>query len=662
MATAREPSDERGVRGSSNYALPAGAAAIEIAVPIPYTEFDLVTASGGAGNLIAPGFCGWDFASSSTKEHIAYCPGSTLYNLAAGCTLPTWGGVSYPVAFIGVDACTSPARVQQACENFVEGMTNVAFPESYVGPLSVALFNGETKEKGNFGFLGRAGVNSAGGDAFEFLVDAFPWTTTTPVAFSDVHGSVVTLGFAIDPSVNSKASCPQAGSQTAAITGTDYYYALFNPALNQHTIVVITDATIDAASTGTLFVNDATNGVGNGYPCALCVFGTAPSESLKETAWTLGHYSHTLSLSGPYIGASDFGYQFNQSTPNATLVSAEYSSGTADTVGISVGVMGDAATGSISGSETWSTNVSAAMSAWQVVPTPGESQITYDWTTQLDGASPTPVALSWTTIVGCTLSSGPVDGCGASFTPNTQNIGDFGPASQTVWAGAPTYGPVKIASARSLSFVDHYSLFSTALSNDPIADYFHITNLPFSDDPNAAVACGDPVVPGAPCVKTSLAAVGPGLNLCDGAVMDPDFLPECAQLYPTLVTDGKYVGGSSTKLVPSPQYGNVSGNSVLSAVQLSNTTALTKPTTLTGLTFDVAASSTTDTWTGTIGVVAGGSWAPSALTCTIPVGSTSCTVTANVKVSAGQSINMEVFNTGGQTQTTGSWTITYTQP
>jgi len=61
----------------------------------------------------------------------------------------------------------------------------------------------------------------------------------------------------------------------------------------------------------------------------------------------------------------------------------------------------------------------------------------------------------------------------------------------------------------------------------------------------------------------------------------------------------------------------------------------------------------------TVGVVTGGVWAASALTCTITPGNTSCTSTGSVSITAAQSINLQVVANGNHA---GTWSLSYSQP
>jgi hypothetical protein len=130
-----------------------------------------------------------------------------------------------------------------------------------------------------------------------------------------------------------------------------------------------------------------------------------------------------------------------------------------------------------------------------------------------------------------------------------------------------------------------------------------------------------------------------------------------------LVTNGSYSGSSSGSLPVSPgvYYAINTLSSVGSATSTAN--ALTPGTAehLTGFTFSIDSTSSQN-HTATVGIITGGVWSPTALTCTIGGGSnnTTCTILASVSVPVGSSIN--VLGVGGTFTHTGSWVTTYTQP
>ncbi len=126
-------------------------------------------------------------------------------------------------------------------------------------------------------------------------------------------------------------------------------------------------------------------------------------------------------------------------------------------------------------------------------------------------------------------------------------------------------------------------------------------------------------------------------------------------------SSGTYSGSSGTSDIPSSAtYYGINASSAGSGTSTNNTITPGVGETLTGLTFTINRTSTTS-HTATVGIVTSGVWAATALTCTITGGSglTSCTITANVSVSATQSINIQAVGNGTRT---GTWTTTYTQP
>jgi hypothetical protein len=123
-------------------------------------------------------------------------------------------------------------------------------------------------------------------------------------------------------------------------------------------------------------------------------------------------------------------------------------------------------------------------------------------------------------------------------------------------------------------------------------------------------------------------------------------------------TPGTYSGSSSGNIPSTNTYYLINAASTGSGTSTANTLAPGVAETLTGLTFTINSTSGTN-HTATVGIVTSGTWAATALTCTIPSGSTSCTITTNVPVSATQSINIRAVGNGLHP---GIWTTTYTQP
>jgi hypothetical protein len=121
-----------------------------------------------------------------------------------------------------------------------------------------------------------------------------------------------------------------------------------------------------------------------------------------------------------------------------------------------------------------------------------------------------------------------------------------------------------------------------------------------------------------------------------------------------------YSGSSNGNLPTGPDYYRIDTTSTGSLTSTANVITPGVAETLRSFTFNINSASGTN-HTATIGLITGGTWAATALTCTITGGSglTSCTVTANVSVSATQSINVRATGNGNHS---GTWTTTYTQP
>ncbi len=78
--------------------------------------------------------------------------------------------------------------------------------------------------------------------------------------------------------------------------------------------------------------------------------------------------------------------------------------------------------------------------------------------------------------------------------------------------GEQTWGLVSVASHRTISLVDHYSRYD---GDRGIEDRFELTEHAFDDNP-------DDVLP------VTRNPQGTGIDLCDPAVMSPDFQSQCA--------------------------------------------------------------------------------------------------------------------------------------
>ncbi len=83
---------------------------------------------------------------------------------------------------------------------------------------------------------------------------------------------------------------------------------------------------------------------------------------------------------------------------------------------------------------------------------------------------------------------------------------------------------------------------------------------------------------------------------------------------------------------------------------------------MTGLIFNVAASSRTTTYIATIGYIAAGTWTGTGATCTITTRNTQCIFSGSVSIPAGDQINIQAAIASGSASSAGNWTVTYTLP
>ncbi len=119
-----------------------------------------------------------------------------------------------------------------------------------------------------------------------------------------------------------------------------------------------------------------------------------------------------------------------------------------------------------------------------------------------------------------------------------------------------------------------------------------------------------------------------------------------------------YSGGSNGNLSNGTFYYNINAIGTGSSTKTANTITPGVGQHLLTLTFNLTTSSGT-AHSATVGVVSGGVWAATALTCTINPGSTSCTSTGSVSITSAESINLEVVANGNHA---GTWSLSYSQP
>jgi hypothetical protein len=304
-----------------------------------------------------------------------------------------------------------------------------------------------------------------------------------------------------------KHQCIDNGTQTGNLQGTDYYYAIYDPALKQHTLVVLTDPTINASSTGTLVMDNRTNGTYEewwfDYESSYSI-----NRELKETMLFLGSYDHTIEIRGAaQLNDQVLEYSGNKSFPTNQITFSSQSTGKSTSESFGIGIFGDMATGSYDRTESHSASVTVNVPSWEITPVPGKRAISYRWATN----DPLP----WQTIADHNVSGGPYTDANASWGLNPINKVDFSPTSLTAWTGDQTYGQLSIGSTRQVRLVDHFSYYVPWKGKDGGPDdAFWVTNLEFADNPDTRT----------PNTKEP---VGPGINLCDPLVRSPDFKADC---------------------------------------------------------------------------------------------------------------------------------------
>ena len=139
--------------------------------------------------------------------------------------------------------------------------------------------------------------------------------------------------------------------------------------------------------------------------------------------------------------------------------------------------------------------------------------------------------------------------------------------------------------------------------------------------------------------------------------------PQIQQSIPvSAIVRGSYTGSSSGNLPSGGAYYYINQLNSSGSTNTETANAI-KPgvaTTLTSLTLTTNSTSPSNQ-SARVGLITSGTWSATSLTCTVPgnSGSTSCTITLNVSIPAGSSIN--VFGSGNNYHT-GTWTVTYTQP
>jgi hypothetical protein len=201
------------------------------------------------------------------------------------------------------------------------------------------------------------------------------------------------------------------------------------------------------------------------------------------------------------VDQGSFLYSNSQSFPTEQITFTGQNRSKSTNLSWQVGVFDTSFTGGFGDSKGMGTSITVEVPDWEISPLPGFRTFTYKWMTNTgnDGTS-----LPWRTITG---------GGGGPFTLNDMNKFDFGPAAVTTWIGDMTWGLLSMASNRVLHLVDHYSRYD---GQGRIEDRFAIKDVAYGDNP-------DQIVPGG-----SKPPAGAGLDLCDAAVMAPQFTTQCA--------------------------------------------------------------------------------------------------------------------------------------
>jgi hypothetical protein len=450
----------QGADGSVSFNLPVNAAAIQIAVSYKH-QFSLTGSANAAlyDALVDP--CGYD-----QKTDTAWCRNSQHYQQAA-----TPGG-----------------DVTAACRGFLAQGKQIV-----EGPL----------------------VRQWSGSPDPPPEEYHPDLSQTPDHKLKRPNGLTTFNQNPNGMKHGPSQCIEVKTQTGMIQGRDYYYAILEPGTGSHTLVVLTDPTINASNAvgGAPVLDQATNGTYVEVIDQTGPFNPADIvhvRELKETMLFLGAYEHKLGIdANPRLTDTMFEYSGSKSYPNQGITYQAESKGETKTQSISVGVFGDMSTGSYGTSVSESASVTIDVPSWSIVPNPRDREITYSWLTN--------EPLPWATVLGNNMagfgSSGIELDVSASWELNPLNKQDFSPSTLTVWSGQQTYGALPISSTRTLFLVDHFSYFSP--SKRGTKEAFWISSVSFDDNPNQTT----------PVTKDP---VGPGINLCDPLVRAKDFAQACA--------------------------------------------------------------------------------------------------------------------------------------
>ena len=172
---------------------------------------------------------------------------------------------------------------------------------------------------------------------------------------------------------------PTVYTQTGNLQGTDYFYALYDPVGKQHTVISLTDPTINASiATGAkLAAENAVNGTCEEWWDNDWI---NTDRQLKETMLFLGAYDHETEIAG--------GAQLDETRPSrraprwctrGTSPSPPTRSRSRARAGdlerlFGVGIFGDMATGSYDHPESLSASASVLVPSWEISPVPASAR------------------------------------------------------------------------------------------------------------------------------------------------------------------------------------------------------------------------------------------------------------------------------------------------
>lgn len=273
--------------------------------------------------------------------------------------------------------------------------------------------------------------------------------------------------------------------------------------------------------------------------------------------------------------------------------------------------------------------------------TDGANTYTCTCTTGYQGANCDSCAADYYSYPTCTFCSASTT-CGGNGTCSTTGgctcaAGFAGPACQ--YSNATTcsgHGTAKNDGTCTCT-----AGFSGASCNVCATNYYSYPTCTFCDAPTTCGGHGA-------CSAT-------GTCICTGAYSGPT----CGTFTGTYAGSA-HMPNANNNTDTAPQYGQVNGTAAFSTSSADNRVTPGVATTLTKLTLATSAADIgSRTWTGTI--MKNGT--ATALTCQIADSGKTCTVTANVALSATDAINIQVQQSDKtQIDRTATWSIDYTQP